>query len=312
LTSKNEEGFPVTAIREIKLLTSLGHDNIIKVKDILTSEGNITRNDSVFIVFEYMDHDLAGIMRSLDESHWFSECEIKCLMKQLLTGLQFLHRHNIIHRDIKSSNLLMNNKGELKIGDFGLARSLSNVEGAKYTNKVITSWYRPPEIILGQEVYGPEVDMWSVGCILGCLIIRKPVFYGDTELEVLEKIYQLIGTPTENTYPDIVKLPFFLKFTFNQVYESQLSIKFSKSPNGSLNLLERLFCFDPKVRITAEESLLSPFFLLDPLPCKPNELREFQSNREVKKRKKQNQLKKSTEKKQKLNKSTEEVNKEES
>lgn len=165
------DGFPVTAMREIKLLQSLRHDNIVRLYEMMVSSGmfllwlmnpvNLVCLGSVYMVFEYSDHDLTGI---LSQSQFpFTDAHLKSLCHQMLRGLAYLHQKGVIHRDIKGSNILVNNRGELKLADFGLARFYQKRRRADYTNRVITLWYRPPELLFGATVYGPEVDMWSAG-----------------------------------------------------------------------------------------------------------------------------------------------------
>lgn len=115
------------------------------------------------MVFEYMDHDLTGILSQTQFK--FTEAHLKSLCQQMLAGLAYLHHKGVIHRDIKGSNILLNNRGELKLADFGLARFYHKRRRSDYTNRVITLWYRPPELLFGATVYGAEVDMWSAGCV---------------------------------------------------------------------------------------------------------------------------------------------------
>jgi len=164
-----KEGFPITAIREIKILKSLDHKNVIKLKEIVTSKNK----GSIYMVFEYMDHDLTGLADR--PGIRFTVPQIKCYMKQLLTGLTYCHLNNILHRDIKGSNLLIDNQGVLKLADFGLARPCVLENSKSLTNRVITLWYRPPELLLGTQTYGPAVDMWSAGCIFAELLHGKPI-----------------------------------------------------------------------------------------------------------------------------------------
>lgn len=183
-----KEGFPITAIREIKILKKLQHDNVIKLKEIVTSQGpegdeqeklGVDSNKykgNIYMVFEYMDHDLTGLADR--PGLRFTIPQIKCYMKQLLTGLHYCHINQVLHRDIKGSNLLIDNEGNLKLADFGLARSFSGDHNANLTNRVITLWYRPPELLLGATKYGPAVDMWSVGCIFAELLYGKPILLG--------------------------------------------------------------------------------------------------------------------------------------
>lgn len=166
-----KDGFPVTAMREIKLLQSLRHENVVRLYEMMVSNGvlfsSIHRNvihrfsGAVYMVFEYMDHDLTGILSQTQFT--FSNAHLKSLCHQMLAGLAYLHHKGVIHRDIKGSNILVNNRGELKLADFGLARFYHKRRQSDYTNRVITLWYRPPELLFGATVYGPEVDMWSAG-----------------------------------------------------------------------------------------------------------------------------------------------------
>ncbi|OUM65599.1 hypothetical protein PIROE2DRAFT_41508 [Piromyces sp. E2] len=151
-----KEGFPLTAMREIKLLQTLHHPNIVQLLEIMIEK------DSYYIISEYMEHDLTGVLNNKLVNYNISQ--IKCLSLQLLNGLDYLHSRGILHRDLKGSNLLLNNRGQLKLADFGLARDTrASIRSPNYTNRVITLWYRPPELLLGATKYGAEVDMWSAG-----------------------------------------------------------------------------------------------------------------------------------------------------
>jgi CTD kinase subunit alpha len=166
-----KEGFPVTAMREIKLLQSLRHENVVRLYEMMVSNGmckhlpvylsDRRRTGSVYMVFEYMDHDLTGILSQTQFN--FTDAHLKSLSHQMLAGLAYLHHKGVVHRDIKGSNILINNRGELKLADFGLARFYQKRRRTDYTNRVITLWYRPPELLFGATIYGPEVDMWSAG-----------------------------------------------------------------------------------------------------------------------------------------------------
>jgi len=163
LTENEKEGFPITALREIMLLKRLKNENIIELLDIITgkpTEKNKYKGE-VYLVFDYMNHDLSGL---LERHVTFSIPQVKYIIHSILNGLVYLHNNNIIHRDIKSSNILINSKGEIKIADFGLARSFNPYNKIQYfTNRVVTLWYRAPELLLGSIKYDVSIDMWSLG-----------------------------------------------------------------------------------------------------------------------------------------------------
>ncbi|XP_038884699.1 cyclin-dependent kinase G-2 isoform X3 [Benincasa hispida] len=197
---KEREGFPLTSLREINILLSFHHPSIVDVKEVLV--GNSL--DSIFLAMEYMEHDLKGLMETM--KHPFTQSEVKCLMIQLLEGVRYLHSNWVLHRDLKTSNLLLNNQGELKICDFGLARQYGSPL-KPYTHLVVTLWYRAPELLLGERQYSTAVDMWSLGCIMAELLSKEPLFNGKTEVEQLDKIFRTLGTPNETIWPRFSKLP---------------------------------------------------------------------------------------------------------
>lgn len=257
------DGFPITAVREIKILRQLNHKNIVNLIEIVTDKTNSLefRRDkgSFYLVFEYMDHDLAGLLLSGEVI--FNERNIAHIMHQLLEGLHYCHRNNFLHRDIKCSNILVNNNGQVKLADFGLARLYSsNDKERPYTNKVITLWYRPPELLLGEERYGKAVDLWSCGCILGELFTKEPMFRGSTELAQLEKIFMICGTPTLNSWPDVKDLRDYPTYKPKKLYPRKLRDEYSNMPDLALDLLDQILLLDPKKRISAEAALEHPWF----------------------------------------------------
>uniref|UniRef100_A0A8C5CS85 Cyclin-dependent kinase 12 n=1 Tax=Gadus morhua TaxID=8049 RepID=A0A8C5CS85_GADMO len=189
-----KEGFPITAIREIKILRQLNHRSVVNMKEIVTDKQDALdfKKDkgAFYLVFEYMDHDLMGLLES--GLVQFSQEHVRSFMRQLMEGLDYCHKKNFLHRDIKCSNILLNNSGQIKLADFGLARLYNSEESRPYTNKVITLWYRPPELLLGEERYGPAIDVWSCGCILGELFTKKPIFQANQELLQLELIRLIV------------------------------------------------------------------------------------------------------------------------
>eukprot|EP01120_Amphizonella_sp_Union-15-10_P005906 TRINITY_DN1817_c0_g5_i1.p1 TRINITY_DN1817_c0_g5~~TRINITY_DN1817_c0_g5_i1.p1 ORF type:complete len:470 (+),score=52.15 TRINITY_DN1817_c0_g5_i1:33-1412(+) len=276
-----KEGFPITAIREIKILKELNQVNIVKLKDIVTSKSaeDKKKKGSIYLVFEYMEHDLAGLIE-LHSHMGFREDQIKCYMKQLLEGLHYLHTNNVLHRDIKASNLLISDRGVLKLADFGLARPISKRGSGLYTNNVITLWYRPPELLLGAQEYGSSVDCWSVGCILAELLWKKPIFPGKTEIDQIDLIFRLCGSPTDDTWPDAKVLPWFKSFKPKNTYKPRLREVFQNFPPAAIELIEQLLTLDPKKRITADKALRSPYFWTEPLPCETSDLPVYPSSHE--------------------------------
>ncbi|GAA5997689.1 hypothetical protein JCM5350_003985 [Sporobolomyces pararoseus] len=275
-----KDGFPITAVREIKLLQNLRHPNVVDLSEMLVSKGH------VYMVMEYMDHDLTGILHHPTVS--FSPAHLKSLMKQFLEGLSFIHRRGVLHRDLKGSNILLGRSGELKIADFGLARFFARGRNNDYTNRVITQWYKPPELLFGATVYGEEVDMWSAGCIFLELFARRPVFQGQDEIHQLEVIFKLTGTPSIENWPGVQDLPWYELVKPKTTLPSQLRAVYSKlmTPAG-LDVAERLLSLDPAGRPTAAEALRMDYFVSEePQPQPPDFLstltgswHEFESKR---------------------------------
>jgi len=189
-----------------------------------------------------------------------------------------MHQNWIFHRDLKTSNLLYSNDGILKICDFGLARKFGNPI-RPYTNLVVTLWYRAPELLLGKESYDASIDMWSAGCIMAELILKEPLMMGKGELDQIDKIFRLLGNPTNESWPGWKEsLKHASKIQLNKKFSRcQLRDKFPICPMSQddpmflsevgLDLLEKMLCYDPSRRITAEDALKHPWFSEEPLPA---------------------------------------------
>uniref|UniRef100_A0AC35TN63 Protein kinase domain-containing protein n=1 Tax=Rhabditophanes sp. KR3021 TaxID=114890 RepID=A0AC35TN63_9BILA len=282
-----KEGFPITAIREIIILRQLDHKNVVLLTDIVTNRSVITENkhqekgrtskekdddrESIhyfYLVFEYLDHDLVGLLDSDMEA--FTELQVASFMKQLAEGLRYCHKRKFLHRDIKGSNILFNNKGEIKLADFGLARFYDRSQERLYTNRVITLWYRPPELLLGSEKYDEKIDCWSLGCILPEMFTRKPVFAGNTELVQLEAISKVCGTPCEANWPDVTQLSLFRNFRYQRHYTRVVREHFKDIPAGALDLLDAMLTLDPRRRLSADEICNHPWLInIDPKTIEP-------------------------------------------
>jgi serine/threonine protein kinase len=248
-----EEGVPSTAIREIALLKELPHQNIVRLLDVFCKPNKLV------LVFEYLENDLKKYMKALNGR--LSPATVKKFAFQLIRGVEFCHANRIIHRDIKPQNLLIDSRLQLKIADFGLARAFT-VPVPKYTHEVVTVWYRPPEILLGASLYSVPVDLWSIGAVLGEMATGQPLFAGDSEIDTIFKIFQKLGTPTEQIWPGVSELPDF-KATFpkwpprgwNNIRNTAAQV----GPDG-IDLLERLMCYDPKRRLSARRAVQHGYF----------------------------------------------------
>ncbi|KAJ2490775.1 kinase subunit of RNA polymerase II carboxy-terminal domain kinase I [Coemansia sp. RSA 2050] len=280
----DREGFPITAMREIRLLKQLRHPNITQIFDVVPESGN-----AVCVVMEYMDYDLSGL---ISHPQWDPEpAHKKSLMQQLLEGLDFMHTRGILHRDIKGSNLLVNQQGQVKYVDFGLARSFHHSRMQELTNRVITLWYRPPELLLGTTLYGPEVDIWSLGCVLLELFTKKPAFQGQNDIDQLEQIFKLLGTPTPTIWDSLKKLPWACYMTPNTRYENRMRLMLSSKMSASaVDLISWMLSLDPAARPSAAQCLGHSFFAEAPAPSPPTSFpvsgdwHEYESKAERRKR----------------------------
>ncbi|XP_024965364.1 probable serine/threonine-protein kinase At1g54610 isoform X2 [Cynara cardunculus var. scolymus] len=259
--------------REIHILRRLDHPNVIKLEGLVTSRMSC----SLYLVFEYMEHDLAGL--ASHPALKFTESQVKCYIRQLLHGLNHCHSHGILHRDIKGSNLLVDNNGVLKIADFGLASFFDPHQSQPLTSRVVTLWYRPPELLLGATYYGIAVDLWSTGCIVAELYAGKPIMPGRTEVEQLHKIFKLCGSPSED-YWKKSKLPHATIFKPQQPYKRCVAETFKEFPAPALALMETLLSIDPADRGSAASALKSEFFATKPLPCDPSSLPKYPPSKE--------------------------------
>ncbi|KAM4701509.1 cyclin-dependent kinase 18 [Discoglossus pictus] len=248
---EHEEGAPCTAIREVSLLKNLKHANIVTLHDIIHTEYSLT------LVFEYLDSDLKQYLDNC--GNLMCMHNVKIFMFQLLRGLSYCHRRKILHRDLKPQNLLINEKGELKLADFGLARAKS-VPTKTYSNEVVTLWYRPPDVLLGSTEYSTPIDMWGVGCILFEMATGRPMFPGSTVKEELHLIFRLLGTPIEETWPGISSNKEFKAYSFPLYRPQPLKSHTPRLDSDGIDLLSSLLLYEDKKRISADAGLLHPYF----------------------------------------------------
>ncbi|KAL5077924.1 hypothetical protein RYX36_016908 [Vicia faba] len=262
------------AAREIMILRKLHHPNIMKLQGLITPRLSST---SLYLVFEYMEHDFAGLLGNPEVN--FTQPQIKCFMKQLLSAVEYCHSLGVMHRDIKGANLLVNNDGTLKVADFGLANLITSERKNTLTNNVVTLWYRPPELLLGWTNYGFSVDLWSVGCIFGELLLRKVIFPGKSKHDQLKKIFELCGNPPTEFW-NRTKPPFDTlrpKLPCDGCFQDY----FKDLPPTSVNLLQTLLSIEPYKRGTAASALSSEYFKTPPYACEPSSLPKYPTSKEI-------------------------------
>ncbi|AWP09309.1 putative cyclin-dependent kinase 11B-like isoform 2 [Scophthalmus maximus] len=261
---KEKEGFPITSLREINTILKAQHPNIVTVREIVVG----SNMDKIYIVMNYVEHDLKSLMETMKQP--FLPGEVKTLMIQLLRGVRHLHDNWILHRDLKTSNLLLSHKGILKIGDFGLAREYGSPL-KPYTPIVVTLWYRSPELLLGAKEYSTAVDMWSVGCIFGELLTQKPLFPGKSEIDQINKVFKDLGSPSEKIWPGYNELPAVKKMTFTEYPYNNLRKRFGAllSDQG-FDLMNKFLTYCPSKRILSDEGLKHEYFRETPLPIDPS------------------------------------------
>lgn len=249
--------------REIMFLQELnslngGHDNIIRLLNVLKAD-----NDrDIYLVFEFMETDLHAVIRAniLEDIHK------RYIMYQAFRALKFIHSADLLHRDMKPSNVLLNSECHVKVCDFGLARSIASIDDEKgqaytLTDYVATRWYRAPEILLGSSRYTKSVDMWAMGCILGEMLVGKPLFPGKSTLHQIETIMEFTGRPDAEDI-ESVKSPFTVKMLENissTPSPKPLEERFPDAAPEALDLLRRLLQFNPNKRLTVEQALRHPY-----------------------------------------------------
>ncbi|XP_051282661.1 cyclin-dependent kinase 16 isoform X2 [Dicentrarchus labrax] len=248
---EHEEGAPCTAIREVSLLKDLKHANIVTLHDIIHTQKSLT------LVFEYLDKDLKQYLE--DCGNIIHVHNVKLFLFQLLRGLSYCHRRKVLHRDLKPQNLLINERGELKLADFGLARAKS-IPTKTYSNEVVTLWYRPPDILLGSTDYSTHIDMWGVGCIFYEMATGRPLFPGSTVEEELHFIFKLLGTPTEQSWPGISSNDEFVAYNYPQYRAERLSNHTPRLSSDGVELLSKFLQFEGKKRISADDSMNHRYF----------------------------------------------------
>lgn len=259
-----KDGVVWTALREVKYLQELHHPNIIELIDVYIADS------ALHLVFEFCPLDLEKIIKAKKEIY-ISPSDVKSYMNMLLQGLAHCHNHFILHRDLKPSNLLIATNGQLRLADFGLAREHGS-PNRSMSNEVVTRWYRAPELMFGARRYSAAIDMWAIGCIFAELMLRVPLFAGntDTDTEQLGKIFNALGTPTPATWPAATSLPCYLEFEPREPLD--LSPLFMSQPSSAQPLLLAMLTLDPMKRLSATKALEHPYFSTLPEATPPENL----------------------------------------
>lgn len=238
-------------------MKELKHENIVSLYDVIHTENKL------MLVFEYMDKDLKKYMDSHPSTAGgprgaLDSPTIKSFMWQLLRGIAFCHENRVLHRDLKPQNLLINNQGQLKLADFGLARAFG-IPVNTFSNEVVTLWYRAPDVLLGSRTYNTSIDIWSAGCIMAEMFTGRPLFPGTTNEDQLLKIFRLMGTPSERSWPGISTFPEYK--TSWPVYATQELRNLLPQVDGlGLQLLGQMLQVRPEMRCSAQQALAHPWF----------------------------------------------------
>lgn len=279
------EGIPIAALREMQALRRLSHPNIVRLLEVVVVlKGEVGASPGIYLVLDYMAHDLGGLLK---RGVCFQPPHIMCLAKQMLDGLHYLHTRRLLNRDLKPANMLVSSQGQLRLADFGLARWLTAQADEPLTLPVCTRWYRPPEVLLGSSAYGFPVDLWSAGCILAEMFLRRPLFQGgrdgcsdaDNDLDQYLCLTRLCGAPSAAAWPDSEALTGY-KFVrpkpeaaHPRCLVKTLTQRIEQSPGAALgiDLIDKLLQLDPAQRLSADAALDHDFFWSEPEPCQPSE-----------------------------------------
>ncbi|XP_037829105.1 serine/threonine-protein kinase MAK isoform X7 [Kryptolebias marmoratus] len=263
-------------LREVKSLKKLNHANVVKLKEV------IRENDHLYFVFEYMKENLYQLMK--DRKKLFPESVIRNISFQILQGLSFIHKHGFFHRDMKPENLLCMGPELVKIADFGLAREIRSKP--PYTDYVSTRWYRAPEVLLRSTTYSSPIDLWAIGCIMAELYTLRPLFPGNSEVDEIFKICQVLGTVKKTDWPEGYHLASAMNFRFPQCVPTHLKTLIPNASNEAITLMKDFLQWDPKKRPTAVQGLRYPYFqvgqVLGPRP-QTQEVKKVQTRLPVQK-----------------------------
>merc|ERR1711892_1232133 len=245
-----DEGVPSTSIREISLLKALQHENIVKLIDVSLEK------EQLFLIFEFLSMDLKHYLdKKKREKMKLPQLEVRTYTYQILQAMCYCHSRRVLHRDLKPQNLLLDpDRNIIKLADFGLGRAF-NVPVRPYTHEVVTLWYRAPEVLLGCQRYSTPVDIWAVGAIMSEMATLRALFNGDSEIDQLYRIFRVLGTPTEATWPGVSSLPDYKPvFPRWEAQDISQALPPDVSPGGQ-DLLHQILVYNPAGKISAKQAL---------------------------------------------------------
>ncbi|XP_034237369.1 cyclin-dependent kinase 1 [Thrips palmi] len=247
-----DEGIPSTAIREISLLKELQHPNIVRLLQHVMEEPRL------YLIFEFLSMDLKKHMDQLKAGECLPPETVRSYLYQITQAILFCHKRRVFHRDLKPQNLLIADKGIIKVADFGLGRAFG-IPVRVYTHEVVTLWYRAPEILLGSTRYSCPIDVWSIGCIFAEMASKRPLFQGDSEIDQLFRIFRVLTTPNESNWPGVTSLREY-KATFPSWSTNNLASHAKNINEQGMDLLQQMLIYNPEKRISARNVLKHPFF----------------------------------------------------
>jgi cyclin-dependent kinase len=250
------EGIPAAVLREITILKNFKHNNVIRLYDFELSDAKI------LLCLEYLTYDLRKYWNVNYKTTYPCIEVVREIMREILKGVDNLHSKKVLHRNLKPQNILISeDRSLIKISDFWLGRTYS-IPLKNYTKEVLTLWYRAPELILGTEIYSTGIDVWSIGCIFGELLLKKPLFLADSEINLLFKVFELLGSPNEETLPGYKTFPLykldFPNFEYGMGLESRLQN--TCATKEAIDLLRKMLLFDTTKRISCKDALNHDFF----------------------------------------------------